>query len=159
MKKTKGFVSEFKEFVLRGNVMDLAVAVIIGAAFQVVVNSLVNDVIMPVITLVTGGINFNDWFISLDGGHYETLEAAQAAGASTLNYGVFITAVINFLIMMFVIFLLIKFLNRIANAKKREAEAVPATTRICPFCKNEVPIAATRCGYCTSELLPVEEEE
>ena len=92
MKKTKGFVSEFKEFVLRGNVMDLAVAVIIGAAFQVVVNSLVNDVIMPVITLVTGGINFNDWFISLDGGHYETLEAAQAAGASTLNYGVFITA-------------------------------------------------------------------
>lgn len=155
MKKTKGFMAEFKEFVLRGNVMDLAVGVIIGGAFQVIVNSLVNDVIMPVITLITGGLDFSNWFVALDGSHYNTLAQAQAAGAATLNFGVFITAVINFLIMAFVIFLLIKFLNKLANARKKEEVAEP-TTKVCPFCKSEIPIDATKCCHCTSDL-PAEE--
>lgn len=107
----KGFVQEFKEFIMRGNVMDMAVGVIVGGAFQSIVNSLVNDVIMPVVTKITGGIDFKNWFISLDGSHYATLAQAQEAGAATLNYGVFITAVIQFLIMAFVIFMLVKDMN------------------------------------------------
>ena len=117
---------EFKEFISRGNVMDLAVGVIIGGAFQSIINSLVNDVIMPVITLITGGIDFSNWFIALDGSKYETLAAAQEAGASTLNYGVFITAVINFLLMALVIFFIVKAMNKLAEKnKKEEKEAAP----------------------------------
>ena len=112
-------IKEFKEFIARGSVMNLAVGVIIGGAFQSIVNSLVNDVIMPVITLITGGIDFTNWFISLDGVKYESLAAAQEAGASTLNYGVFITAVINFLLMALVIFFIVKIIN---NAEKKSAE-------------------------------------
>ena len=112
-------LKEFKEFISKGNVMDLAVGVIIGGAFQTIVKSLVDDVIMPVITLLTGGINFNDWFISLNGTKYATLAEAEAAGASTLNYGTFITAVINFLLMAFVIFLFIKAINK---AKRKSEE-------------------------------------
>ncbi len=158
-KKGKGFIDEFKEFIMRGNVMDMAVGVIIGAAFQSIVNSLVNDVVMPVITLITGGIDFTNWFISLDGSHYTTLAAAQEAGAATLNYGVFITAVIQFLIMAFVIFLMVKAMNTIAaKTKKPEAPPKPAT-KICPYCKSEIPIDATRCPHCTSELPPEPDEE
>ena len=112
-------IKEFKEFIAKGNVMDLAVGVIIGGAFQSIVKSLVDDVIMPVITLLTGGIDFTNWFISLDGTKYETLAAAQEAGASTLNYGVFITAIINFLLMALVIFFIVKALNK-ANKKSQE---------------------------------------
>ena len=112
-------IKEFKEFIAKGNVMDLAVGVIIGGAFQSIVKSLVDDVIMPVITLLTGGIDFTNWFISLDGSKYETLAEAQAAGASTLNYGVFITAVINFLLMALVIFFIVKAINK-ANRKSQE---------------------------------------
>ena len=112
-------LKEFKEFIAKGNVMDLAVGVIIGGAFQSIVKSLVDDVIMPVITLLTGGIDFTNWFISLDGTKYETLAAAQEAGASTLNYGVFITAIINFLLMALVIFFIVKALNK-ANKKSQE---------------------------------------
>ena len=103
----KKFMEEFKTFVMRGNVLDLAVGVIIGGAFQKIITSMVNDIIMPVITLITGGVNFTEWFISLDGNTYATLADAQAAGAATLNYGVFITEVINFLIMAFVIFMIV----------------------------------------------------
>ncbi len=157
-KKGKGFIDEFKEFIMRGNVMDMAVGVIIGAAFQSIVNSLVNDVVMPVITLITGGIDFTNWFISLDGSHYATLAAAQDAGAATLNYGVFITAVIQFLIMAFVIFLMVKAMNTIA-AKTKKPEAPPKpVTKICPYCKSEIPVDATRCPFCTSEL-PAEEPD
>ena len=112
-------IKEFKEFISRGNVLDLAVGVIIGGAFQSIVNSLVNDVVMPVITLVTGGIDFTNWFISLDGVKYANLAAAQEAGASTLNYGVFITAIINFLLMALVIFFIVKAIN---TAEKKSAE-------------------------------------
>lgn len=150
----KGFVQEFKDFIMRGNVMDMAVGVIIGGAFQGIVNSLVNDVIMPVVTTVTGGIDFKNWFISLDGSSYATLAEAQEAGAATLNYGVFITALIQFLIMAFVIFMLVKGMNALAektSKKKAEAPAAP-TTKVCPFCKSEIAIEATRCPHCTSKL-------
>lgn len=146
----KGFISEFKEFIMRGNVMDLAIGVIIGGAFQSIVNSLVNDIIMPLITMITGGIDFTNWFISLDGQKYTTLSEAQAVGAATLNYGTFITAVIQFLIMAFVIFSLVKSINKIASLGKNEEEA--PVTKICPFCKSEIAIEATRCPHCTSEI-------
>ncbi len=116
-------IKEFKEFISRGNVMDLAVGVIIGGAFQAIINSLVKDIIMPVISLITGGIDFTNWFISLDGTKYESLAAAQEAGASTLNYGVFITAIINFLLMALVIFFIVKIMNKIAAKAKKKEEA------------------------------------
>lgn len=115
-------IKEFKAFISRGNVMDLAVGVIIGAAFQAIINSLVNDIIMPLITLITGGIDFTNWFISLDGTSYKTLAAAQEAGAATLNYGVFITAVINFLLMALVIFFIVKAMNKLADKGKKKEE-------------------------------------
>lgn len=157
MKKGKGFIGEFKEFVMRGNVMDLAVGVIIGAAFQGIVDSLVKDIIMPVVSLVTGGLDFNNWFIALDGNSYNSLAAAQEAEAATLNFGVFLTAVINFLIMAFVIFMIIKFMNRLADVnpfkkKEEEEESAPAT-KVCPYCKSEIPADAVRCAHCTSELM------
>lgn len=152
----RGFFGEFKTFILRGNVLDLAVGVIIGAAFQAIVNSLVKDVIMPIISLITGGIDFSEWFISLNGQSYASLEAAQKAGAATLNYGVFLTAVINFLIMAFVIFLLVKCLNRLAGIKGKKAEEKEqieeAKTKQCPFCCSEIDIKAVRCPHCTSQL-------
>ncbi|MBQ1843267.1 MAG: large conductance mechanosensitive channel protein MscL [Lachnospiraceae bacterium] len=151
-KKSKGFFAEFQKFIMRGNVIDLAVGVIIGGAFQAIVNSLVNDIVMPVISLITGGIDFSNWFIALDGKHYATLKAAQEAGAATLNYGTFITAVINFVLMAFVIFLLVKFLNSMADrVHKNEPEPEP-TEKTCPYCQNKIPIKATRCPFCTSEL-------
>ena len=154
MEKRKGFTGEFKTFIMRGNVMDLAVGVIIGAAFQAIINSLVADIVMPIITLITGGIDFTNWFIALDGSDYATLAEAQTAGAATLNYGVFITAVINFLLMALVIFSFIKFMNRLAeNAKKEEAaEEEAPTTKVCPYCKSEIPVDATKCAHCTSDV-------
>ena len=154
MEKTKGFAAEFKKFIMRGNVMDLAVGVIIGAEFQSIINSLVNDIVMPIITLITGGIDFTNWFISLDGSKYATLADAQAAGAATLNYGVFLTAVINFLLMAFVIFCFIKFMNGLAEKAKKEeaAEEEAPTTKVCPYCKSEIPVDATKCAHCTSDV-------
>ncbi len=152
MEKGKGFANEFREFIMRGNVMDLAVGVIIGGAFQAIINSLVNDIIMPVISLITGGIDFTNWFISLDGSNYATLAAAQEAGAATLNYGTFITALINFLLMALVIFCLVKTLNGINDKFKKEEEEAAPTTKICPKCKSEINIEATKCPCCTSDL-------
>lgn len=149
----KNIINEFKEFIMRGNVLDLAVGVIIGGAFQKIIASLVNDVIMPIITLCTGGIDFTNWFIALDGNHYETLAAAQAAKASTLNYGTFLTEVINFLIMAFIIFMMVKTMNSLARRTKKNEKAEEApTTKVCPFCKSEIAIDASRCPHCTSEL-------
>ncbi len=151
----KGFFGEFKKFIMRGNVIDLAVGVIVGGAFQSIVKSLVDDVVMPVISLATKGINFADLFIALDGNDYATLAAAQAAGAATLNYGNFISAVLNFLIMAFVVFLLVKGINAVAEkSKKKEEPAAPAepTTKECPYCKSEIAIGATKCPNCTSDL-------
>ena len=143
-----GMVKEFKEFIMRGNVMDMAVGVIVGGAFGAIVNSLVNDVIMPVISLATGKVDFSNLFVSLDGTKYATLAEAQEAGGSVFAYGSFIQAVIEFLIIALCIFLVVKGVNKL---RKPEPEAAP-TTKICPFSKNEVPLEATRCGFCTSEL-------
>ena len=153
----KGFFGEFKKFIMRGNVIDLAVGVIIGGAFQAIVNSLVNDIVSPVLSLATKGVNFADKFIVLtsDEVAFATVEAAKEAGYATLNYGGFITAIINFLIMAFVIFLLVKTINKVSEiGKKKEEEAAPAepTTKVCPFCKSEISIEATRCPHCTSEI-------
>ena len=143
-----GMAKEFKEFIMRGNVMDMAVGVIIGGAFSAIVNSLVNDVIMPVISLATGKIDFTNLFVALDGSKYATLAEAQEAGASVFAYGSFIQAIIEFLIIAFCIFMVIKGINKLHKPE----EAPAPTTKVCPFCKNEVPLEATRCGFCTSEL-------
>ncbi len=156
----KGFLGEFKKFIMRGNVIDLAVGVIIGGAFQAIVNSLVNDVVSPVISLATKGINFADKFIVLSSTEevFATAEAAKEAGYATLNYGAFITAVINFLIMATVIFLLVKGINKISEIGKKPEEPVEEapTTKICPFCKSEISIEAVKCPHCTSDV-PEEE--
>ena len=144
-------LKEFKEFAMRGNVVDMAVGIIIGAAFGGIVKSLVVDVIMPPVGVLLGGVDFSNIFITLSGGDYDSLAAAQEAGAATLNVGVFINTVINFFIVAFAIFILIRAINRM----KREEEPAPepeATTKDCPFCCTEIPIKATRCGHCTSEL-------
>ena len=146
----KGFMQEFKEFALRGNVLDLAIGIIIGAAFTTVVNSLVNDVLMPPIGELLGNVDFSNLFINLSGGDYDSLVAAQEAGAATLNYGLFINAVINFLIVAFVIFILIKQINRL-QGEQEEAPAEP-TEKECPFFHTNIPIAASRCPNCTSQL-------
>lgn len=142
-------LKEFKEFAIKGNMIDLAVGVIIGGAFNSLVTSLVDNIIMPVISLIVGKIDFSNWFIALDGEHYATLAEAQKAGAATLNYGTFISGLINFLIMAFVVFLIVKGINKL----RRPAE-VPAepTTKVCPFCKSEIAIDAQRCPHCTSQL-------
>ena len=141
-------LKEFKEFVMRGNVLDLAVAVIIGGAFGKIITSFVNDVLMPPIGLLLGGVDFADLFISLDGQTYESLAAAQEAGAATVNYGVFLNTVIDFVIVAFVIFLVVKAANRM---KKPEPVAAP-TTKECPHCFTTISMKATRCPNCTSQL-------
>lgn len=138
---------EFKEFVLRGNVVDLAVGFIMGAAFSNIVSSLVNDVLMPPIGLLLGRVDFASLFINLSGGDHRTLAEAQAAGAATINYGVFINTLIEFLIVAFALFLLIRQANRL----QRQPEAAP-TGKECPYCFTEIPIQATRCPHCTSQL-------
>lgn len=144
-------IKEFKEFIMRGNVVDLAIGIIIGAAFGKIVTSLVNDIIMPPIGMLLGQINFSDLFISLTGKKFDSLDAATKAGAPTINYGLFINNVIDFVIVAFVIFLIVRAINRL----KRPAPAAAATTKLCPFCSTEIPITAKRCPHCTSELGPL----
>jgi large conductance mechanosensitive channel len=154
VEKGTGFLKEFKDFISKGNVIDLAVGVIIGGAFSGIVTSLVTNIVTPLISILTGKIAFADLFIALDGKDYATLEAAAEAGASTVNYGLFIEGVINFIITAFVIFLMVRFINKIRNMNKKEEEVVEAapTTKVCPFCKSEIAIDATRCAHCTSEV-------
>jgi large conductance mechanosensitive channel len=140
---------EFKTFAMRGNVIDLAVGVIIGLAFGKVVSSLVDDIIMPPIGLALRHVNFSDLFISLNGTHYPTLVAAKAAAAPTINYGLFLNTIINFLIVAFAVFLLVQQVNR--WGKKPTPAAVP-TTRDCPHCAMPIPLAAKRCPHCTTQL-------
>ncbi len=142
---------EFKEFIMRGNVMDLAVGIVIGAAFGAVVNSLVKDIIMPPIGLLLGKINFTDLFINLSGTPYSSLAAAQQAGAATINYGLFINTIINFIIVGLAIFFVVKAVNRLRRPAPAAAPAAP-TTKECPHCYTEIPIKATRCPNCTSQL-------
>ena len=148
--KAKGFFSEFKEFAMKGNVVDLAIGMIIGSAFTSIVNSLVKDVITPLIGAITGGLDFSNLFISLDGTKYATLAEAQEAGVAVLAYGNFITAVLNFLIVALVIFIVFKKL--LAPRKKKEVTPVAPTEKECPYCKSTININATRCPHCTSEL-------
>ena len=143
---------EFKEFVMRGNVLDLAVGIIIGGAFGTIVKSLVDDVIMPPIGLALGNVDFADLFLMLKAGPkaappYATLAEAQAAGAVTVNYGLFVNAIITFLIVALAVFLIVRAANRL-----RPPEAAPVTTKDCPYCRVAIPIGATRCPQCTSEL-------
>ena len=141
---------EFREFIMNGNMIDLAVGIVIGAAFTAVVNSLVNDIIMPPIGFLMGGVDFTDLFISLDGQEYASLTAAQDAGAATINYGLFINSIIAFLVIGLVIFFIVKAVNRLRRDK--EEEPVEPTSQECPYCLTEIPLHAHRCPNCTSQL-------
>jgi large conductance mechanosensitive channel len=141
---------EFSKFIARGNVIDLAVGIVIGAAFTSVVNSFVTDVLTPPIGLLTGGVDFSALFIDLSGEGYPSLAAAQAAGAATINYGLFINALISFTIVGFAVFLLVQSYNRLRE-KQQSVPAAP-TDQECPFCRFTIPVAATRCAHCTSAL-------
>jgi large conductance mechanosensitive channel len=142
-------LKEFKEFAMRGSVADLAVGVIIGAAFGKIVSSLVEDVMMPPIGQLVGKVDFSRLFLSLDGKSYDSLDAAKAAHAATLNYGIFLNSVVNFLIVAFCVFLVVQQVNRWA---KKPALAAAPTTKECPQCAMTIPIAAKRCGHCTAQL-------
>ena len=139
---------EFKEFAMKGNVVEMAIGIIIGAAFGNVVSSLVGDVMMPPIGKLMGNIDFSNLFVSLNGQAYDSLKAAKDAGAPTINYGMFVNSVIDFVIVALVIFLLVKQMNRL----KKEAPAAAPTTKECPFCLSQIPLKATRCVGCTSEV-------
>ena len=141
---------EFKEFVMRGNVVDLAIGVIIGGAFGKIVSSFVEDILMPPISMLMGGTDFTNWFISLSGKTFDTLEAAKAAKAPTLNYGLFINHVLDFLIVAFAIFIMIRQINRLKRAEP--AVAAAPTQKECPQCLSSIPIKAKRCAHCTSQL-------
>ena len=143
------FFSEFREFALKGNVVDLAVGVIIGAAFGKIVASLVADVIMPPIGLALGGVDFRNLYIALDGQTYATLADAQKAAAPTINYGIFLNTVFEFLIVAFVVFLIVKQMNRMMPAPATAPADPPKT---CPFCASQIPMAARKCPHCTSQL-------
>jgi large conductance mechanosensitive channel len=142
---------EFKEFALRGNVVDMAVGIIIGAAFGKIVTSFVNDILMPPVGLLLGNVDFSNLFISLSGQPYASLEEAQAAGAATINYGLFINTVLDFVIVAFVVFLFVRQMNRMR--RKEEAPPAEPETKECPYCLSTIPIKATRCPHCTSELV------
>ena len=143
-------LSEFRKFIVRGNVIDLAVGIVIGAAFTTVVKSFVDDILMPPIGRITGGVDFSNLFIDLSRGGYATLAEAREAGAATINYGLFLNNVIAFLIVAFAVFLLVRAYDRLRTL---EEAAPPATTeKECPFCVMRIPRDATRCGHCTSEL-------
>ena len=144
-------LQEFKKFALQGNVLDMAIGIIIGAAFGKIVSSLVADVLMPPIGLLVGKIDFSSLFLNLSGQDYASLAVAKAAGAPTINYGIFLNNVFDFLIVAFVIFLLVKQINRL---KAKEAPAAAPTTRDCPRCLSAVPLKASRCAFCTSDLQP-----
>jgi len=147
-------LKEFKEFAMRGNVVDMAVGIVIGAAFGAIVASMVNDILMPPIGMLLGGMDFANMYVLLQEGTpaspYPSLADAQAAGAVTLNYGLFINAVISFIIVAFAVFLVIRAINRLQ--REEEAPAEEPTTKDCPYCLSAIPLGATRCAHCTSEL-------
>jgi len=143
-------LKEFKEFAMRGSVLDMAVGIIVGAAFGQIVNSFVQDVMMPPIGRLVGHADFSNLFVTLTGQHYDTVAAAKAAGAATLNYGMFLNTIVNFLIVAFAVFLLVRQVNRLMP---KPAPAAP-TTRDCPYCLSAVPLKATKCAHCTSDLRP-----
>lgn len=143
---------EFRDFAMRGNVIDLAIGVIIGAAFGKIVTSLVNDILMPPLGLLLGKVDFSSLFINLSGTHYNSLAEAKAAGAATLNYGVFINNILDFLLVAFAVFLLVKQVNRIKSSVDKPTASAAPTTKECPFCASTISIKASRCPNCTSDL-------
>lgn len=152
-------LKEFKQFAVQGNMLDMAVGMIIGSAFKDIVNSVVNDLIMPIVSIFTGKIDFSNMFIALDGNTYATLAAAEEVDAAVFKYGLFITEIINFVILAFVIFMMVKGINKLRTTAehlehKEEAPAAPAepTEKVCPYCQSTISIKATRCPHCTSEL-------
>lgn len=148
-------MKEFKTFAIKGNMIDLAVGMIIGTSFNKIVSSLVNDMIMPVLGIFTGKIDFSKLFIALDGRKYESLAVAEEAGVACFKYGAFLAGLMDFLIMAFIVFLFVRGINKLREAAKEpEAPKAPEapTTKVCPFCKSEIKIDATRCPHCTSEL-------
>lgn len=148
--------AEFKKFAVRGNVLDMAVGVILGASFGKIVTSMVGDVIMPPIGLVLGKVDFSKLFINLSSQPYSTLADAKAAAAPTLNYGAFINTTIDFVIVAFVVFLLVRQFNRFMERNKKEVAPAGPTARDCPYCLTSIPIKATRCAHCTSNLAPAQ---
>jgi len=142
-------LKEFKEFAMRGNVLDMAVGIIVGAAFGTIVTSFVNDVLMPPIGLLLGKVDFANLFVTMKGEHLATLAQAKAAGATTLNYGVFLNTVVNFLIVAFAVFLLVRQVNRL---RRQPEPAAAPTTKECPYCCSAIPLKAARCPQCTSEI-------
>ncbi|MFH2067980.1 MAG: large-conductance mechanosensitive channel protein MscL [Candidatus Omnitrophota bacterium] len=145
-------LKEFREFAMRGNVLDMAIGIIIGTAFGKIITSFVNDILMPPIGVLLGRVDFANLFVNLSPQRYQRLADAKAAGAATINYGLFLNTITDFIIVAFVIFLLIKQVNRF---KKKEEPSVPAK-KDCPYCLSPVPVKAVRCAHCTSELKPVE---
>lgn len=143
-------MKEFKEFALRGNVLDMAIGIILGVAFGRIVTSFVEDILMPPLGLLLGKVDFSNLFFSLTGRSFDTLAAAKAAGAPTLNYGLFINHIFNFVIVAFAVFLLVRQVNRL----KRQAPEAAPTTRECPLCLSTIPLKATRCAHCTAEVKP-----
>ena len=141
-------INEFRTFIVRGNMIDLAVGIVIGAAFTTVVNSFVNDVLMPPIGLLLGRVDFSNLFVTLGGGSYPTVAAAKAAGVPTLNYGLFINSIINLLIVGFAVFLVVKQVNRFRGPEP----VAPVTTKECPACAMAIPLKARRCPHCTTEI-------
>ena len=148
----KKFFEEFKAFAMRGNVVDMAIGVIIGGAFGKITTSLVNDIFMPLLGLITGGVNFGGLFYALDGNHYTTIDAAAEAGVATLNYGAFIQYIIDFVLVAFCMFLVIKLMNSMKKKEEAPAPAPAKPPRLCPYCRMEIAEDATRCGHCTSVL-------
>ena len=146
----KKFLEEFKAFAMRGNVVDMAVGVVIGGAFGSITTSLVNDIFMPLLGVITGGINFGGLFYALDGQTYASIEAAKEAGVGTLNYGAFIQYVINFILIAFCMFLVVRVMNKLKKPEPAPAPAKPK--RLCPYCRSEIADDATRCPHCTSML-------
>ena len=146
----KKFLEEFKAFAMRGNVVDMAVGVVIGGAFGSITTSLVNDIFMPLLGVITGGINFGGLFYALDGQKYASIEAAKEAGVGTLNYGAFIQYVINFILIAFCMFIVVRLMNKLKKPAPAPAPAKPK--RLCPYCRSEIADDATRCPHCTSVL-------
>jgi len=145
------FFEEFRKFAVRGNMLDMAVGIVIGAAFTGVVSSLVNDILMPPLGFLMGGIDFSDYFINLSGGVYRSLADAQAAGAATINYGAFINNIINFLIVAFALFITVRAMNHMRE-ESATGDKKDASIRVCQYCRMDIPKEATRCPHCTSQL-------
>jgi large conductance mechanosensitive channel len=146
----KKFLKDFKEFAMKGNVLDMAIGIIIGIAFGAIITSLVNDVLMPPFGFLLGDLDFTNLFVSISGTPYSSLEEAVAAGAPIIKYGIFINTIVNFIIVALIIFLLVRGINRLKRPEPKVEEE--PTTKECPYCISSIPIKATRCPYCTSEL-------